>query len=78
MNLLTVAPVMLVDGTVAKFIGVQVDVTTQTEGSAGFRATSAAACGRQGPATRTRSRPTHGLFVGGRRGLPLLVKYDAS
>ena len=34
-NLLTVAPVKLSDGRVAKFIGVQVDVTTRTEGSAG-------------------------------------------
>ena len=34
-NLLTVAPVKLADGTVAKFIGVQVDVTARTEGAAG-------------------------------------------
>ena len=33
-NLLTVAPVKLPDGTVAKFIGVQVDVSDRTEGNA--------------------------------------------
>eukprot|EP00227_Mantoniella_beaufortii_P008260 CAMPEP_0197586716 /NCGR_PEP_ID=MMETSP1326-20131121/8598_1 /TAXON_ID=1155430 /ORGANISM="Genus nov. species nov., Strain RCC2288" /LENGTH=641 /DNA_ID=CAMNT_0043151375 /DNA_START=273 /DNA_END=2194 /DNA_ORIENTATION=+ len=32
-NLLTVAPVKLANGQVAKFIGVQVDVTTRTEGA---------------------------------------------
>jgi PAS domain S-box-containing protein len=32
-NLLTVAPVKLTNGQVAKFIGVQVDVTTRTEGA---------------------------------------------
>mmetsp|Transcript_21837 Transcript_21837/g.47932 ORF Transcript_21837/g.47932 Transcript_21837/m.47932 type:complete len:398 (+) Transcript_21837:102-1295(+) len=32
-NFLTVAPVKLEDGTVAKFIGVQVDVTSKTEGT---------------------------------------------
>mmetsp|Transcript_31238 Transcript_31238/g.43292 ORF Transcript_31238/g.43292 Transcript_31238/m.43292 type:complete len:753 (+) Transcript_31238:415-2673(+) len=32
-NFLTIAPVKLEDGTVAKFIGVQVDVTSKTEGT---------------------------------------------
>jgi hypothetical protein len=32
-NLLTVAPVKLTNGQVAKFVGVQVDVTTRTEGA---------------------------------------------
>ena len=81
-NLLTVAPVMLADGTVAKFIGVQVDVTTRTEGSAGLQGDIG------GGASASRADENRDLTVGDHhagsssfsvdaKGLPLLVKYDA-
>ena len=76
-NLLTVAPVMLADGTVAKFIGVQVDVTTRTgvRGAAG-RHRRRRAVGRDQRRERE-SRPTHGSLSVDAKGLPLLVKYAA-
>jgi PAS domain S-box-containing protein len=74
-NLLTVAPVMLADGTVAKFIGVQVDVTTRTEGTAGLQGDIG------GGASASRPDDNRRLSVGDysvdAKGLPLLVKYDA-
>ena len=77
-NLLTVAPVMLADGTVAKFIGVQVDVTTRTEGSAGLQGDIGGGVRSAGTsdANENRDQPTGSLSVDA-KGLPLLVKYDA-
>ena len=77
-NLLTVAPVMLADGTVAKFIGVQVDVTTRTEGSAGLQGDIGGGVRSAGTsdANENRNQPTGSLSVDA-KGLPLLVKYDA-
>jgi hypothetical protein len=48
------APVKLADGTVAKFIGVQVDVTHKTEGTC-----SAFADGAPPDASRVRGRCIH-------------------
>ena len=79
-NLLTVAPVMLADGTVAKFIGVQVDVTTRTEGSAGLQGDigGGASASRADENRDHGWRPSRGLFFfRGRQGASLLVKYDA-
>ena len=66
-NLLTVAPVMLADGTVAKFIGVQVDVTTRTEGSAGLQGDIGGGVRSAGTMTRTRIA-TNPRAPGGRQG----------
>ena len=70
-NLLTVAPVMLADGTVAKFIGVQVDVTTRTEGTAGLQGDIG------GGASASRPDDNRDDYSVDAKGLPLLVKYDA-
>ena len=70
-NLLTVAPVMLADGTVAKFIGVQVDVTTRTEGTAGLQGDIG------GGASASRPDENRDDYSVDAKGLPLLVKYDA-
>ena len=76
-NLLTVAPVKLADGTVAKFIGVQVDVTTRTEGSAGLQGDiGGVKSGRADDANANRDHDS-GSYSVDAKGLPLLVKYDA-
>ena len=76
-NLLTVAPVMLADGTVAKFIGVQVDVTTRTEGSAGLQGDIGGVKPERADDANANRDHDSGSFSVDAKGLPLLVKYDA-
>lgn len=73
-NLLTVAPVMMADGTVAKFIGVQVDVTTRTEGGAYHGGNDSGDWGVDGAIGSTSQSTTE--TATDKKGLPLLVKYD--
>jgi hypothetical protein len=78
------APVKLADGTVAKYIGVQVDVTRKTEGtcSAFADGTRPAAGGIDGAAAGARMpradalMPRSCIATAG-SGVPLLVKYDS-
>jgi non-specific serine/threonine protein kinase len=80
-NLLTVAPVMLADGTVAKFIGVQVDVSDRTEGTAGAGLQgdigNAASWGDDDEKSKKPNASNASKNMVDAKGLPLLVKYDA-
>ena len=56
-NLLTIAPVKMEDGTVAKFIGVQVDVTDRTEGEVGRTVGDGGVVGAKGAFCHLRTGP---------------------